>query len=142
VQPLQGLYGSHPIYIDRRTSTTSPTLYHGVFLLNSNGMSVELVNGRLTYRLMGGVLDLYFLMGDSPNQVIFTDFYSGVSPPRSKEFGSCFERSALVNLRQYLCAFFLVIYFSFVWFTSYRALFFFPYSPSPVFFIFLFLFVF
>eukprot|EP00026_Physarum_polycephalum_P001333 Phypoly_transcript_01334.p1 GENE.Phypoly_transcript_01334~~Phypoly_transcript_01334.p1 ORF type:complete len:685 (+),score=83.12 Phypoly_transcript_01334:1328-3382(+) len=69
VQPLQGLYGSHPIYIDRRTSATSPTLYHGVFLLNSNGMSVELVNGRLTYRLMGGVLDLYFLMGDSPTQV-------------------------------------------------------------------------
>ncbi len=71
VQPLQGLYGSHPFYVDRRPSSSpnEPTLYHGVFLLNSNGMSVELEEGKLTYRLMGGVVDLYIMTGTTPQSV-------------------------------------------------------------------------
>lgn len=69
VQLLQGLYGSHPIYIDRRQITNAPTLYHGVFLLNSNGMSVEINKGVLTYRIMGGVLDFYVMTGPTPTAV-------------------------------------------------------------------------
>ncbi|EIM82359.1 alpha-glucosidase [Stereum hirsutum FP-91666 SS1] len=56
------LYGNHPIYFEHRTTGT-----HGVFLLNSNGMDIKIVededSGSLEYNVIGGVLDLYFLAG-------------------------------------------------------------------------------
>jgi alpha-glucosidase len=63
------LYGSHPIYFEHRLGGT-----HGVLLMNSNGMDVELnrdPKGRhfLEYRTIGGVLDFYFLAGPGPLDV-------------------------------------------------------------------------
>jgi len=60
------LYGSHPLYLQINEDGSS----HGVFLLNSNGMDVILDPGRLTYRVLGGVFDLYFFLGSGPEDVV------------------------------------------------------------------------
>lgn len=64
------LYGSHPVYIDHRESGT-----HGVLFLNSNGMDVVIDEDDegekyLEYNSLGGVLDFYFFIGDSPVEVV------------------------------------------------------------------------
>lgn len=64
------LYGNHPIYFDYRGENGT----HGVFLLNSNGMDIQLnktTTGQqyLEYRTLGGVLDFYFLSGPEPKGV-------------------------------------------------------------------------
>eukprot|EP00118_Oscarella_pearsei_P028778 m.2900 g.2900 ORF g.2900 m.2900 type:complete len:913 (+) comp8961_c0_seq1:1487-4225(+) len=64
--PNLNLYGSHPFYLDLRTSSMA----HGVFLRNSNGMDVTVNNGSLTYGVIGGVFDLYFFLGPEPEAVI------------------------------------------------------------------------
>ena len=43
---------------------------HGVVLLNSNAMDVVLTPTRVSWRVTGGVLDFYFLMGPTPNAVL------------------------------------------------------------------------
>ncbi|KAK4443897.1 putative alpha/beta-glucosidase agdC [Podospora aff. communis PSN243] len=62
------LYGSHPVYYDHR-----PTGTHGVFLLSSSGMDIDLGRtdtGRyLEYNTIGGVLDFYFFTGPDPAAV-------------------------------------------------------------------------
>eukprot|EP01113_Clastostelium_recurvatum_P013817 TRINITY_DN1741_c0_g1_i2.p1 TRINITY_DN1741_c0_g1~~TRINITY_DN1741_c0_g1_i2.p1 ORF type:complete len:845 (-),score=218.14 TRINITY_DN1741_c0_g1_i2:39-2573(-) len=59
------LYASQPIYMEMRDG-----LAHGVFLLNSNAMDVVLQPSQLTYKTIGGVLDLWFFSGPTPNEVI------------------------------------------------------------------------
>ncbi|KAG9253470.1 glycosyl hydrolases family 31-domain-containing protein [Emericellopsis atlantica] len=63
------LYGSHPMYLEHRTTGS-----HGVFFLNSNGMDIKINTTAedgtfLEYNTLGGILDLYFLAGDSPKNV-------------------------------------------------------------------------
>lgn len=60
------LYGTHPVYIEHRETGT-----HGVLFLNSNGMDVVIDDDGdgakfLEYNTLGGVLDFYFFVGDSP----------------------------------------------------------------------------
>nr|CAI5826996.1 unnamed protein product [Callosobruchus analis] len=60
-------YGSHPFYLSMENSSNS----HGVFLLNSNAMDVILQpTPAITFRTIGGVLDLYFFMGPTPSDVV------------------------------------------------------------------------
>jgi len=67
----QNIYGAHPFYMELRAGKA-----HGVLLLNSNGMDVDLEDGFLTYKVIGGVLDFYFFMGPTPADVVaqYTEF--------------------------------------------------------------------
>jgi alpha-glucosidase len=78
--PIDGNnYGSHPFYLDTRyyeangtavmnaTAAESTTTYqsysHGVYLRNAHGQEVVLTPTSLTWRTIGGAIDLYFFSG-------------------------------------------------------------------------------
>lgn len=63
------LYGSHPTYLEHRSTGT-----HGVLFLNSNGMDInydKTSTGEhyIEYNAIGGVVDLYFFAGPDPVDV-------------------------------------------------------------------------
>jgi alpha-glucosidase (family GH31 glycosyl hydrolase) len=62
---FKNLYGAHPFYMEMRNGQA-----HGVFLLNSNGMDINLQSGKITYNVIGGVLDFFFVIGPSPDAAI------------------------------------------------------------------------
>lgn len=63
----KNLYGSHPFYLAMEPSGEA----HGVFLLNSNAMDIVLQPlPALTYRVIGGILDLYIFLGPTPSDVV------------------------------------------------------------------------
>lgn len=74
------LYGVHPVYLEHRHGTKGGSA-HGVFLLNSNGMDVVLSpGGALEYRVIGGVLDLYFFSGGAAGDPrVVAAQYAGVA---------------------------------------------------------------
>lgn len=67
--PAKGknLYGSHPFYLVMENDGLS----HGVFLKNSDPMDVVLQPApAITFRVLGGILDFYFFLGPTPEQVM------------------------------------------------------------------------
>ncbi|XP_071081834.1 LOW QUALITY PROTEIN: lysosomal alpha-glucosidase-like [Haliotis cracherodii] len=66
----ENLYGSHPFFMNLDGKNNA----HGVFLLNSNAMEVDLQpsyrSSALTYRSIGGILDFYVFLGPTPDAVV------------------------------------------------------------------------
>lgn len=62
----QNIYGSHPFYL----SSTPGQGSFGVFLLNSHAMEMTTSDHKLTYDVLGGTFDFYFLSGPSAMDVI------------------------------------------------------------------------
>ncbi|XP_018419368.1 PREDICTED: lysosomal alpha-glucosidase-like [Nanorana parkeri] len=61
------LYGSHPFYLSFEKGGSA----YGVFLLNSNAMDIILQPApALTWRTIGGIVDMYLFMGPDPKTVI------------------------------------------------------------------------
>ncbi|XP_026291972.1 lysosomal alpha-glucosidase [Frankliniella occidentalis] len=64
------LYGSHPFLLIRDKFDGTKSKWHGLFLLNSNAMDIITQPGpSITFRTIGGILDFYWFMGDTPSQV-------------------------------------------------------------------------
>jgi lysosomal alpha-glucosidase len=61
------LYASHPFYLSLDPATGEA---YGVFVFNSNAMDIVLQPGALTYRIIGGVLDVYVFTGPTPAAVV------------------------------------------------------------------------
>ena len=72
----QNLYGSHPFYLETRYFTTNEggtnkttSTSHGVYLRNAHGQEVLLKEKGITWRTIGGVIDLYFFAGPTALEV-------------------------------------------------------------------------
>ena len=62
----QNSYGSHPFVLALRPSGTA----FGFFLLSSNGMDIIPAPDRLSWRVIGGIVDLFILAGPTPTDVL------------------------------------------------------------------------
>ncbi|CCT70700.1 probable Alpha-glucosidase precursor (Maltase) [Fusarium fujikuroi IMI 58289] len=64
--PINGnIYGVHPFYQESRYHKGSNTTSHGIYARNAHGQEWLLRPETLTYRTIGGSVDLYFLSGQN-----------------------------------------------------------------------------
>jgi alpha-glucosidase len=63
------LYGSHPFYMEDRYEN-GKVQSHGVYLRNAHPQEVLIGEDGLTWRTIGGSIDLYFFSGPNPTEVI------------------------------------------------------------------------
>ena len=101
----RNIYGSHPIYIDTRyytvnadgtqtlvtNDTTDPTkeytsYSHGLYNRNAHGQEILLRDRKITWRAIGGSIDLYFYAGPTPQDVISSYQKSGSGLPAMHQY--------------------------------------------------------
>ncbi|KAL5596541.1 hypothetical protein BROUX41_006767 [Berkeleyomyces rouxiae] len=100
----RNLYGSHPIYLETRYyeagSATPLNLgadqldpakqysshTHGVFLRNAHGQDVLLRDSQVTWRALGGSIDLYFYAGPTAANVMAAYQRSAVGLPAMQQY--------------------------------------------------------
>ncbi|KKA30187.1 hypothetical protein TD95_001176 [Thielaviopsis punctulata] len=98
------LYGSHPIYLDTRyyekgsktpvsgsadsldRSKEYDSYTHGVFMRNAHGQDILLQSNKLTWRSLGGSVDLYFYSGPQAKDVITTYQKTMVGFPAMQQY--------------------------------------------------------
>ncbi|XP_063061397.1 sucrase-isomaltase, intestinal [Engraulis encrasicolus] len=81
------LYGHYPFFLCLEDESGKS---FGVFLMNSNAMEVTIQPApAVTYRTIGGVLDFYVMLGDSPEAVVreFTELVGRPTIPPYWAFG-------------------------------------------------------
>ncbi|XP_054162742.1 lysosomal alpha-glucosidase-like [Oppia nitens] len=80
------LYGSHPFYVNIEDKSTG--LAHGVYLRNSNAMDILLQpEPAITWRPIGGILDVFVFVGQSPDDVV-RQYISLIGKPSMPPFWS------------------------------------------------------
>jgi len=66
------LYGAHPFYLDHRyvkKDGATKGYAHGVYSRNFHGQDILVREGGITWRTIGGSIDLYFFSGPTPAEV-------------------------------------------------------------------------
>ncbi|KAF8939500.1 hypothetical protein BGZ58_009587 [Dissophora ornata] len=93
----ENLYGSHPFHLEMRDGSA-----HGVFLRNSNGMDVIITPNKITYKVIGGVLDFTVFVGPSPVDVInqYTEVIGRPLMPPAWSMGFHHSRYGYGNIDQ------------------------------------------
>jgi alpha-glucosidase len=118
--PLDGNnYSSHPFYLDTRyfeanrsaltnatasrNITTYQAYHHGVYLRNAHGQEVVLAPASVTWRTIGGAIDLYFFGG--PTAAAVTQQYQAgaIGYPAMQQYWAfgyhqCVSHGTLVEL--------------------------------------------
>lgn len=99
----ENIYGVHPVYLDTRyfqdvdgqqtyvanatdMSTTYNTSTHGVFQRNAHPQEVLLRPEGITWRALGGTIDLYFYSGPSASDVVKSYHVSTVGLPALQQY--------------------------------------------------------
>ncbi|KAF2259796.1 hypothetical protein CC78DRAFT_52378 [Lojkania enalia] len=90
----RNIYGSHPFYLDTRYFKTGysgggsehESYSHGVYLRNLHGQEVQLQPESITWRTLGGSIDLFFF--DGPTQAEVTKQYqtSAIGLPAMQQY--------------------------------------------------------
>ncbi|KAI1502562.1 glycoside hydrolase family 31 protein [Biscogniauxia marginata] len=100
----ENLYGSHPIYLDTRyfevdetgalsytpnatdKSATYKSYTHGVFQRNAHAQEILLQESNITWRALGGTIDLYFYQGPSQAEVTRSYQKSAIGLPAMQQY--------------------------------------------------------
>ncbi|CAL5869557.1 uncharacterized protein PFLUO_LOCUS3787 [Penicillium psychrofluorescens] len=78
----RNMYGTHPFYMETRYSQNAKSgevqgVSHGVYLRNSHGLEAVFGDTNLTWRALGGAIELYFMDGPTPADVT-AQYTSGI----------------------------------------------------------------
>ncbi|XP_015266282.1 PREDICTED: sucrase-isomaltase, intestinal [Gekko japonicus] len=80
---MSNLYGAHPFFLCLEDESGKS---FGVFLMNTNAMDVVFQPApAITYRTIGGILDFYVFLGDTPEQVV-QEYASLIGLPRMPSY--------------------------------------------------------
>ncbi|TDZ13568.1 Alpha-glucosidase [Colletotrichum spinosum] len=104
--PIDGnIYGSHPVYLDTRYYQVDPdtqdavyvseptdksaayrSYTHGVFMRNAHGQEILLRESNITWRALGGTIDLYFYAGPTADSVIKAYQETAIGLPAMQQY--------------------------------------------------------